>query len=489
MSAIFSAYEYQHQANRGKVQKLLELLKEYRKTAKALADLHWRYFFTSKSGRFNKNLNVKELKTNLSERYKYVCSRQVYGILESYILGFQRQFERVVLKSTLSEDDKRILLALNEQRAWFGYEKSTEIVYYHKGQKLIYQVSDWHKFLARKIFHHLLKTNRKPRFDSISMHLDIKVAKVEEKKEGKAKSFEYWLRLSTLEKGKPIYIPLKKNSYAEKVEGKFRDFVQLIYQEGKLRIMRVKELKKKEYFPETHQVAIDLGLRPLMATDRGDLLGRGFLERLMQYDRKIQNRQKHLQRLGIKLRDDEKYRKLLNKLRAFLKSEINRILNRVMELYKPAKLVVEKLDFRSPELSKRMNRLIQSFGKRFVKEKLNRLKELFGIEIVEVNPAYTSQECSRCGYVDERNRKSTEEFECRACGKRIHAQVNGARNIGRRSSLAELIGSYTPKKQVLKVLIKRFLERLSGCQSAPVDVLRSNPYFRDFLEHVRTPGV
>jgi hypothetical protein len=50
------------------------------------------------------------------------------------------------------------------------------------------------------------------------------------------------------------------------------------------------------------------------------------------------------------------------------------------------KIIVEKLDFRSPELSKRMNRLIQNFGKRYVKEKLARLQQLYGIEIVASSP-------------------------------------------------------------------------------------------------------
>jgi Putative transposase DNA-binding domain. len=56
---------------------------------------------------------------------------------------------------------------------------------------------------------------------------------------------------------------------------------------------------------------------------------------------------------------------------------------------------------------------------------------LYGIEIVEINPAYTSQECSSCGYVDERNRKNTQEFECRTCKNKINAQINGAKTFSR----------------------------------------------------------
>ena len=66
------------------------------------------------------------------------------------------------------------------------------------------------------------------------------------------------------------------------------------------------------------------------------------------------------------------------------------------------------MDFTSPGLSRRMNRLLSNFGKKRVKKKLLALSEEFKIEkkITEVNPAYTSQECSECGYIDKKNRKN-----------------------------------------------------------------------------------
>ncbi len=34
---------------------------------------------------------------------------------------------------------------------------------------------------------------------------------------------------------------------------------------------------------------------------------------------------------------------------------------------------------------------------------------------------------------------------------------------------------------------KQYLERLKGCNSAPLEVLKENPYFRDFLEDFLNP--
>ncbi|MEO3858663.1 transposase [Acrocarpospora sp. B8E8] len=55
-----------------------------------------------------------------------------------------------------------------------------------------------------------------------------------------------------------------------------------------------------------------------------------------------------------------------------------------------------------------------------------------GVALVYVDPAYTSQECCRCGHVDKRNRPDRETFACTSCGFAEHADVNAARNIARR---------------------------------------------------------
>lgn len=54
-----------------------------------------------------------------------------------------------------------------------------------------------------------------------------------------------------------------------------------------------------------------------------------------------------------------------------------------------------------------------------------------GTELVKVNPAYTSQRCSVCGFVTEGNRESQSVFVCKAagCGHQQNADVNAARNI------------------------------------------------------------
>ena len=55
-----------------------------------------------------------------------------------------------------------------------------------------------------------------------------------------------------------------------------------------------------------------------------------------------------------------------------------------------------------------------------------------GVAFVEVDPAYSSQTCYVCGWVDKRNRRSQSAFECGRCGFVGHADHNAALVIAAR---------------------------------------------------------
>jgi putative transposase len=55
-----------------------------------------------------------------------------------------------------------------------------------------------------------------------------------------------------------------------------------------------------------------------------------------------------------------------------------------------------------------------------------------GILLLQVDPRYTSQTCSKCGHRDKRNRPDQATFICRSCGVVAHADHNAALNIASR---------------------------------------------------------
>jgi len=60
---------------------------------------------------------------------------------------------------------------------------------------------------------------------------------------------------------------------------------------------------------------------------------------------------------------------------------------------------------------------------------------LAGVKLVAVDPRYTSQMCSNCGYVSRSNRPNQSTFSCTSCGFSANADVNAAINIGRRAAV------------------------------------------------------
>ena len=68
--------------------------------------------------------------------------------------------------------------------------------------------------------------------------------------------------------------------------------------------------------------------------------------------------------------------------------------------------------------------------------------EAAGVALVQINPAYTSQQCSDCGHIDKKNRIDQATFACRSCGVSLNADTNASLNIAQRG--AQAWGAVTP---------------------------------------------
>jgi putative transposase len=234
-------------------------------------------------------------------------------------------------------------------------------------------------------------------------------------------------------------------------------------------------------------LCLDLGLSTLFATDCGELHGRNWMERLLVLDKKITGIARHRQQLGLKLSESLRYRQTVQQIRGWLSTQINRILNLLVARKKPARIVLEALNFQNSNLSRRLNRLLSNFGKGVLTRKLVELEAQYGIVTEYRQAAYTSQQCHSCGYVDKKNRSSQTAFCCLFCGLKQHADVQAARTLRDRRSVTVPGVQGAGRRQLLVQLSREFDQRYTRPRGGPADPRFSNPYFKNWQILVRLP--
>ena len=98
-----------------------------------------------------------------------------------------------------------------------------------------------------------------------------------------------------------------------------------------------------------------------------------------------------------------------------------------------AVLVFEDLQMQQPyrELTRgvALRRRLSAWQHGAIRTAVANKAHLAGMALAAVNPAYTSQNCSRCGL---RGRRHRHKFTCPSCGHTQHADVNAATNIRNR---------------------------------------------------------
>lgn len=150
----------------------------------------------------------------------------------------------------------------------------------------------------------------------------------------------------------------------------------------------------------------------------------------------------------------KKQNKHKRKNRIELERQINTALNEMLDKRKPKVLVTEKLDIRGKAKSKQMSRQASLWPRGVLADRTDFKALAAGCHRRQVNPAYTSQTCPRCWFVDGQNRNG-DKFKCVMCTYEASADRVAAMNLKARLTDPE-ITLWTPKEQVKAILLARF---------------------------------
>lgn len=277
----------------------------------------------------------------------------------------------------------------NEQRLYV-YNKLIEQNLYKKARKL--------KIIIDK------NESNKPQITSIQPELDSRFVKFDFDNKT---SFDGWITLTCLGNKLKIKLPIKKTKHFNSLKGKIKSGIRL--SNNKITFMFEEEIKTKEV---GNIVGLDIGISNVATLSDNQIT---------QNDIHGWNLSKIIQKMNKKKKGSKGYLKVQRHRTNFINWSINRL---NLENVKTLKLEKIKDLRRGKRTSKYLNR----FTYTEIKGKIELTCEKLGVQVEYVNPVYTSQRCSNCGWVRKNNRNG-KEFKCNQCNFTLDADLNASRNI------------------------------------------------------------
>jgi putative transposase len=329
-----------------------------------------------------------------------------------------------------------------------------------------------------------------------------------------------YIKLMSLIPGKRIVVPLTGKAA---ISGT----ITLVLDEN-VYVHVPQELKKKRPL-KAPAVAVDFGYTEVMTDTAGIRYGTRFGKELTKTTghehQKMQKRHK-LHSIAKKTKNTnlrkynlgkKKQHATKKRTRTTLEKEINTAINKLIQTNKPSMVITEDLHhtFRYDK-PKEVNRKLSNWLRGTLQDRMsfkalaegfewraglarteaNKLNVISKDELEllqrvrqsrtarmrrheQVNPAYGSQSCPYCEFVDPKNR-IRDSFRCLYCGHEDISDRIAALNYARRIDDPE-IGRYTPYREVKTILLDRFHRRLETGQPVTVPgrtletVVKTNP--------------
>ena len=227
-----------------------------------------------------------------------------------------------------------------------------------------------------------------------------------------------------------LVFPVAKSPLIEKYRGEYTNAqVCIDTKHRKISVMIQVELPDKEV--ETKRdvkvMGIDRGIKNIAVLSNNMFFNSGEL-------RNVKGRYRHnrseLQHAGTRSAH-RKLKELSGRERRFVQNTNHVISKQIVNL--PFDVIaLEDLGsagMRKRNNGKRFNTLLGSWSPRQLEQFMEYKAWEIGKTVIYVNPKYTSQKCSKCGYIDRNNRNGS-IFHCRNCNLELHADLNASRNIG-----------------------------------------------------------
>ncbi len=248
-------------------------------------------------------------------------------------------------------------------------------------------------------------------------------------------------RVSLLTLDGRVVLPFRYGAYQAARLDRIRGQADLLYRDGTFYLSCTVDAPEPSPGEADEYVGVDLGVITLAATSDGEFLNHATGPKhahINQVRARYGRFRAKLQQKGTKSAK-RLLQKRSGKEKRFVK-DVNHCLSKAIVrtaqgtsrgiALEDLKHIRERISAKRT-VGKRQRRVLHSWAFFQLRAFIAYKAALAGVPVVYVNPAYTSQTCSRCGHCERANRKSQARFLCVACGFSAHADLNAAENIRR----------------------------------------------------------
>jgi len=318
-------------------------------------------------------------------------------LVQKYIdLIWEHNLElRVLLSSKLLPDSQNIK---HSQWKQVAYKQASEIV----------------RSQAKK------KKKIKPVFKNVAINIDSRLIDIE-----KGNHFDLFVKLKTpffhehKKRAKTICLPVNQHKQSLKYSDWERDNTVRLSKNNNGYFIDFSYEKEIPLKTEGESIAFDCGYKKMFVDSNGKQYGK---ELFLLYQKIAGKKQRsHNFKQALSERDNK----------------INKVINAI-DLTKIKQVIAENLKYvkhkTKGKFRKQFVNKLQRWTYKSMLGKLERMCEENGVLFTQIDPAYSSQECSCCHAIDKASRRG-EFYKCTACLMEMDADENAARVIKHRGSL------------------------------------------------------
>jgi IS605 OrfB family transposase len=247
----------------------------------------------------------------------------------------------------------------------------------------------------------------KPNIDNIEPELDARFIKTDL---NNATTFDGWLTISSIGNRQKIIIPFKKSKHFNKMLdlGILKTGIRLSNKNITF-MFDIPDIKKKV---EGSTLGIAIGVKNVLSCSNNH----------------ISQRNEHgydLDKIMMILSRKKKGSKSFKKTEQHRTNYINWTINQ-LNLKNVKQVNLENIKYLRK--NKKINRKLSHWTYTEIFGKLESYCNEQGVLVNKINPTYTSQRCSNCGWTLKSNRKG-KLFKCDKCSLELNADLNASRNI------------------------------------------------------------